>query len=49
MRLVSVAAAGGLNSVFTGTDEACMRAAEDVHAYLGTIEGRGPVLVRSAV
>ncbi|KAJ7841485.1 hypothetical protein B0H14DRAFT_3694146 [Mycena olivaceomarginata] len=37
--------AGGLNSVFVGTEEEHIRAAEDVHVSLGTTAGRGAALV----
>ncbi|KAJ7342936.1 hypothetical protein DFH08DRAFT_962964 [Mycena albidolilacea] len=45
MHLVAAAAAGGLNSVFVGTEEERIRAAEDVHVSLGTTTGRGAALV----
>ncbi|KAJ7933445.1 hypothetical protein B0H13DRAFT_2306852 [Mycena leptocephala] len=48
MHLVSASAAGGLNNVFTGTEEADTTASEGVHVVLETIDGRGPALkVRS--
>ncbi|KAJ7343062.1 hypothetical protein DFH08DRAFT_963071 [Mycena albidolilacea] len=45
MHLVAAAAAGGLNSVFVGTEEEHIRAAEDVHVSLGTTAGRGAASV----
>ncbi|KAJ6592883.1 hypothetical protein B0H19DRAFT_1365184 [Mycena capillaripes] len=44
MHLVSAAASGGPNNVFTGTEDAEIRAAEGVNVVLGTIDGRRPAL-----
>ncbi|KAF8188764.1 hypothetical protein K438DRAFT_1971942 [Mycena galopus ATCC 62051] len=47
LHLVTASAAGGLNEVFPGPKQEGTREAENVNVRLGTIPGRGPVLLRS--
>ncbi|KAF7344271.1 hypothetical protein MVEN_01718400 [Mycena venus] len=47
LHLVTASAAGGLNEVFTGPKQEGFQEAENVNVRLGTIPGRGPVLIRS--
>jgi hypothetical protein len=49
MHLVTASAAGGLNNVFSGTEEEDIKAAQDVKIVLGVVPGRGPALIRRAV
>ncbi|KAF7343704.1 hypothetical protein MSAN_01950500 [Mycena sanguinolenta] len=48
LHLVTASAAGGLNEVFTGPRQDAVRETENVNVRLGTIPGRGPVLIRGA-
>ncbi|KAF7343703.1 hypothetical protein MSAN_01950400 [Mycena sanguinolenta] len=47
LHLVTASASGGLNEVFTGPRQDAVRETENVNVRLGTIPGRGPVLIRS--